>query len=86
MTAARPSDWAVSPHRAAAEADATQAAKEEARRELDTLHEALAHFHKRLRVFIAAGLKPEAAVVKRQIANTEDQIRERRAVLEGGKR
>ena len=42
VTAARPSDWAVSPHRAAAEAAAMQAAKEQARHDLDVLYDARA--------------------------------------------
>lgn len=83
MTAARPSDWAVSPHRAAAEAAAMQAAKEQARHDLDVLYDALAVLQRRNKAYRAAGLKAETAVTMRQIENTEAQINERRAVLEG---
>src|SRR5690606_27107626 len=83
VTAARPSDWAVSPHRAAAEADAAIAAREQARHDLDVLYDALAVLQRRNKAYRAAGLKAETAVTMRQIENTEAQITERRAVLEG---
>lgn len=83
VTAARPSDWAVSPHRAAAEADAAIAAREQARHDLDVLYDALAVLQRRNKAYRAAGLKAETAVTMRQIENTEAQINERRAVLEG---
>lgn len=83
VTAARPSDWAVSPHRAAAEADAAIAAREQAQRDIGWLDEALAMFHAQLKAFCDHGLKAEAETVKVRIARTENLIRERRAVLEG---
>lgn len=79
----RGSDWAVSPHHEAAVAAGVEAGREQTRHDLDVLYDALAVLQRRNKAYRAAGLKAEAAVTMRQIANTEAQINERRAVLEG---
>lgn len=83
VTASRPSDWAVSPHHEAAVAAGFDAGREQARHDLEVLYDALAVLQRRNKAFRAAGLKAETAVTMRQIENTEAQINERRAVLEG---
>ena len=83
MTAARPSDWAVSPHHQAAQAAAVEAAREQAVHDLEWLDAAMVMFQAQLKAYCDHGLKAEAETVKVRIARTENLIRERRAVLEG---